>query len=134
MQFADDTDLSLSYDQETITQTFSMLSGIETDTGLCISYEKTTMYRVGSLANTNAKLITPKKVNWSNNYINTLGINLYNDSEQRDINISQVINKMKVVSSLWYYRNMSHTGRVYNYQYTYDAIVCLQNAGFTNTQ
>ena len=47
-QFADDTDLYLSYDQGTLNATFDVLTGIETNTGLCVSYEKTTLYRIGS--------------------------------------------------------------------------------------
>ena len=55
-QFADDTDLYLSYEQETITNTFKTLADIETNTGLHILYDKTTMYRIGSLASSNVKL------------------------------------------------------------------------------
>lgn len=100
-QFADDTDLYLSYDQETVSQTFSVLTGIEMNTGRQILYEKTTMYRIDSLANSHAKLITPRKVCWTNNYINTLGVDLFNDPAMRRANMLQIINKMKVVSSIW---------------------------------
>ena len=77
-QFADDTDLYLPFNQETVTSVFQVLTGIETNTGLRILYEKTTMYRIGSLANSEAKLFSTRKVNWSNNYINTLGMDLFN--------------------------------------------------------
>ena len=60
-KFTDDTDLYLSYDQETITNVFQVLAGIETNIGLDISYEKTTMYRIGSLTNNEAKLFTTKR-------------------------------------------------------------------------
>ena len=111
-QFADDIDMYLSFKQETLTETFNVLSGIESSTGLLISYEKTTLYRTGSLAKSNAKLITPIKVNWSNDYINTLGINLYTCKDARDQNILEVIDKMKVVSNMWIYRSMSLMGKV----------------------
>ena len=75
-QFADNTDLYLEYKQETITNVFNVLSGIESNTGLLVSYEKTTMYRTWSLVNSNAKLWTPRKINWSNEYVNTLGVDL----------------------------------------------------------
>ena len=60
-QFADDTDMYLLYEQETLTNTFKVLSGIETNTGLRISYDKTTLYRTGSLRHTNARLWDPKE-------------------------------------------------------------------------
>ena len=111
-QFTDDTDLYLWYDQKNIDATFKTLSGIEENTGLRISYDKTTMYRVGSLANTDTKLITPRKINWSNEYINTLGVNLYNDNELREQNLMEVVNKMEAISNMWYYRTMSLMGKV----------------------
>ena len=111
-QFADNTDLYLSFDQETISSTFRVLSGIETSTGLCVNYDKTIMYRVGSLANSSAKFITPKKVNWSNDFVNTLQVNLYNDSKDRDQNIIEIVNKMHAVYNMRYYRTMTVTGKI----------------------
>ena len=111
-QFADDTDLYLTYDQETISETFKLLSGIETNTGLRVSYEKTTMYRIGTLANSNAKMYTPRKVSWSNDYINTLGVDLYNNPTDREANMYKVLNKMKTISNIWYYRQMTLSGKV----------------------
>ena len=111
-QFADDTDLYLHFDQNTFDATFEVLTGIETNTGLRISYDKTTIYRIGSLAGTDAKLFTQKKIKWENCKINTLGVDLYNDSLERDQNIRDVINRMKSVSKMWYYRNMTLIGKV----------------------
>ena len=93
-QFADDTDMYLLYDQTIITYVFRVLSDVEMNTGLRISYEKTTMYRIGSLANSNAKLITPRKVNWSNECINTLGIDIGNDKKVLRRNFECTISKM----------------------------------------
>ena len=111
-QFADDTDLYLTFEQETINEVFSTLTGIEANTGLRVSYEKTTMYRIGSITDSNAKMFTTRKVNWSNDYVNTLGVDLFNDPEKREANITDIINKMKVVSNIWYYRNMSLSGKI----------------------
>ena len=111
-QFADDTDLYLSYDQETITNTFQVLTGIETNTGLRVSYDKTTMYRTGSLAHTKAKLWTPRKITWSNDYINTLRVNLYCDHKECEENILEVVTKMRAVAKMWYFRNMTLYGKV----------------------
>ena len=62
--------------------------------------------------NSNARLWTPRKVTWSNKWINTLGVDLYNTPEDRDGNILSVINKMNAVSNLWYYRSMTLIGKI----------------------
>ena len=102
-QFADDTDMYLLYEEETLSNTFKVLSGIETNTGLQISYDKTTLYRTGSLRHTNAKLWTPRKVIWSNDRVNTLEVDLYNDIMTHEQNLSSIVDKLKVVSNIWYY-------------------------------
>ena len=47
-QFADDTAAYLSYDRETLEAFVNTLQIIESAMGLKVSYEKTTLYRVGS--------------------------------------------------------------------------------------
>ena len=111
-QFADDTDLFLSFEQETLTNVFNVLANIETNTGLKVSYDKTTLYRIGSLAKSDARLITPKGVNWSNDFINTLGVTISADKRVMKSNFSMVIAKMKTVANMWYYRNLTLLGKV----------------------
>ena len=93
-QLADDTDLYLAFDQTTLSSTLQVLTDIETNTGLQVSYEKTTIYRIGPMANTQAKLYTTRRVNWSSEFVNTLGVDLFNDPQLREVNITQIINKM----------------------------------------
>ena len=111
-QFADDTDLYLSYDQKTVSTVFSVLSDVEHSTGLRISYDKTTMYRIGSIANSNAKLFTHRRICWSNNFITTLGIDIANSPRGLDRNYTGILSKMRTVSKMWYYRSMTLTGKV----------------------
>ena len=111
-QFADDTDLYLNYDQGTLDNTLEILSDVEKNTGLKVSYDKTTLYRIGSLANSNAKLHTSRRINWENDYINTLGIDISNCHKLRNMNFVKVISKLKAVASMWYYRTMTITGKV----------------------
>ena len=56
-QFADDTSAFLKYEKEMLDNFAEVLQCVETNLGLKVSYEKTTMYRVGSLCNSNARLI-----------------------------------------------------------------------------
>ena len=65
-QFADDTALYLTYDALCLENVIQTLSHIETNTGLTVSYDKTLIYRIGSLANSDAKLYTSKNFHWTN--------------------------------------------------------------------
>ena len=111
-QFADDMDLYLPYDKIVLNAVFRVLSDIENHTGLKVSYEKTTLYRIGSLAGSSAKMYTPRKVNWFNDYINTLGVDIYNSEQELMSNIDKIIQKMTAVSNLWYYRSLTIMGKV----------------------
>ena len=61
-QFADDTGLFLTYTEKCINEVLSTLALIESNTGLKVSYEKTCVYHIGSLKNTNAKYYTIKPI------------------------------------------------------------------------
>ena len=61
-QFVDDTILYLNYDLSELEAVIETLTYIENHTGLKISYEKTTVHRMSSLCNTDAKLITSKEL------------------------------------------------------------------------
>ena len=60
-QFADDTTLYLQYDPIVLNQVVGTFALIEAQTGLKVSYDKTMVYRTGSIANTNAKIYTTKR-------------------------------------------------------------------------
>ena len=110
-QFADDTDLYLPFDQKVVNAVLDTLSDIEKCTGLKISYDKTTVYRVGSISDSLAKFYTVRAVKWTNNPVNTLGVELrqYADLEK---NFDGVMNKLEVVSKMWYYRSLTLVGKV----------------------
>ena len=111
-QFADDTDLYLPYDQKIINRVLDILSDVETHLGLLVSYEKTTLYRIGSIANTDAKCYTNRKVRWESDTINTLGIDLYTTQSQLEKNFETVMIKLTTISHIWYYRNLTLTGKI----------------------
>ena len=54
-----------------------VFSDIQTHIGLTINYDKASLYRMGSIANTYAKLFTQRKLHWTNDRINTLGVELF---------------------------------------------------------
>ena len=109
-QFADDMDLYLPFNKTVLDSVINVLTHIEENTGLRVSYEKTTLYRIGSIANSEAKIYTQKELNWSNDVINTLGFELRHKDIEK--NLDAVMLKMESVSQMWYYRQLTLTGKV----------------------
>lgn len=113
-QFADDTDLFLQFDQETLDEVIKTFSILQNNVGLKVNYDKMTIYRLGSIANTNAKLYTRKPFNWTNALPNVLGVNVSQCSDQVNINNNYaiIIQKVKDILYQWQNRQLSLTGKV----------------------
>ena len=60
-QFADDTMLFLSFEESYSQRSFETIDIIEHNIGLKVNYDKTNLYRIGSISNTDAKLYTQKE-------------------------------------------------------------------------
>ena len=110
-QFADDTDLYLPYDEKIINSVLTVLHDIRLVTGLTISYDKTVLYRIGSIANINAQCYTKYALSWTNEPIRTLGVDLhpFGDMEK---NLEGIINKIKTISEMWYHRHLTLYGKI----------------------
>ena len=65
-QFADDTSIYLKYEKICLDAFVRTMEKVEAELGLKVSYDKTTIYRVGSLLNTDAFMYTRKNLKWSN--------------------------------------------------------------------
>ena len=111
-QYADDMNIASLYDQENIQRIFAQLERFRTCTGFTLSYEKTSIYRMGSLYKSNAKLITQSDVSWTNDPITILGIKVGHDEKITNINYSPVIDKVKEITSSWNNRSLSLYGKV----------------------
>ena len=110
-QFADDTDIYLPYDEQVVNSVLEILTDIEMSTGLLVSYDKTTLYRIGSITNTNAKFYTIRPVRWTNDPVNTLGIDLH-EYDTLGKNFESIIHKLEIISKMWYYRNITIIGKI----------------------
>ena len=109
-QFADDMDLYLPYDKTVLDNVMGVLADVEKSIGLKVSYEKSTLYRIGSIRNSNARFYTKKAINWSNESINTLGVDLHHEDICK--NYEKIIQKMRATAHTWWYRKVSLTGKV----------------------
>ena len=104
-QFADDTVLFLKYDDISLNEVINTFTHIEANTGLKISYEKTLIYRIGSIANTNAKIYTQREISWTNDPINILGVQVSN-TEANTSNYQPIVEKMENTLAKWSNRPM----------------------------
>ena len=72
-QFADDLDIFSEATESSIKRVFEILEYYYYQTGLKINYDKTTIYRIGSLRFSNGCMYTQNNVKWSNEEITVLG-------------------------------------------------------------
>ena len=82
---------------------------------LIINYDKTTLYRVGSLKNTNARYYSTHKLNWTSDKINVLGVDITNDNDNKrllELNYNPIIEKTRAILQSWTHRNLSLVGKV----------------------
>ena len=90
-QFADDLNLFSVYEGKSLNGIIEALTTFEYNTGLQVNYDKTNIYRIGSLKNSDAKLYTAKEFNWTNADIDILGIKISTDPKTLiDINYTAV--------------------------------------------
>ena len=61
-QYADDADIYQIFNQSSFDATVNLLSAFQNLTGFTVSYEKTQVYRIGSLKDTNERLMTTRDV------------------------------------------------------------------------
>lgn len=112
-QFADDLNAFLRFDRITILEFEKTLMTFEGTTGLKINYDKTCLYRVGSLANSNAKIFTTKPFVWSNGPVKILGLKIdCNPKIMNSMNLEDIFVKMENVCEQWCYRNLTLMGKV----------------------
>lgn len=113
IQFADDLTLFLQFEVTTLMQLEDTLSLFEGATGLKVNYDKTCLYRIGSLAQTNAKIFTRKPYVWTNGPIKILGIYIDHNSENMSqLNISNLLVKTQNICESWHFRGISLLGKV----------------------
>ena len=75
-QFADDMDLPSLCSERSLSAIFEELEKFKKHSGFTISYDKTTMYRIGSLRHSDATLYNMSQVAWTSQDINILGVTI----------------------------------------------------------
>ena len=79
-QFADDMDIFTLCSKNSIEQIYEELEKFKWQSGFTVSYEKTTLYRIGSLRHSCAQLYGLDQFIWSNQDINVLGVTIAHEN------------------------------------------------------
>ena len=105
-------DVMLAKSEESLNSVFENIESFHASTGFTLSYDKTSLYRVGSMKRSKAKIYTTSEVNWADR-INVLGIQIEpTEQETTHINYESVILKTEAVLKSWENRNVSLLGKV----------------------
>ena len=112
-QYADDMDLYLQSDKTSLHEAISTFQKFEGQSGFKINYEKTTVYRIGSIKQSQAKYYSQNELNWVNTEINVLGVIVTDKkTELQKLNYEPIVRKAEATLKRWADRNLSLIGKV----------------------
>ena len=112
-QFADDLDIYMKFKQNSWDALMSTLTDFENMSGMLVNYDKTTVYRLGSIKYTNAKFYSSRKLHWTNGPINVLGCWISHDKEEAvKLNLDEIVVKVKSITQSWLNRDLSLFGKI----------------------
>ena len=111
-QFADDTAIYTKYDKLSVENICKTLTRVEENIGLKISYEKTNMYRIGSLYKSEARLYTSQNLCWTSNNIDMLGVTLACNGQYLPSNYESIYSKVQAVCDNWYNKTSTLSGKI----------------------
>ena len=112
-QFADDAAIFSLFEQKSYESIFLCLERFRTMSGFMLNYDKTTVFRIGSMKNSEQTLISQRAMSWTNEPVNILGVWVTHDSEQTTkLNYQEIENKANSILNSWKKRNISLHGKV----------------------
>ena len=110
-QFADDMDIFTLAKEDSLQSIFWELDSFQKQSGFTVSYDKTTLYRIGSLRHSDAKLFNMDQYAWSNKEITVLGITIAHEDILKK-NYDPIMVKVDQILQTWCNRGLSLIGRV----------------------
>ena len=112
-QFADDLDIIMKFKESAWQELMYEFDHYKKCTGMLISYEKTTIYRNGSLRDSQAKFTSSQKVNWVSQPLNILGIYISHDlDEYTKLNLEPLVKKTRNLTKIWKVRGLTLMGKI----------------------
>ena len=110
-QFADDMDIFSMCKEESIRNIYKELTDFHHQSGFTVSYDKTTLYRIGSLRFSSAQLYGMSEYVWSNEDINVLGVTIAHE-DLVSKNYDRILLKVATTLGSWHNRCISLIGKV----------------------
>ena len=112
-QYADDLDLYLlGATPHSLNAAMYTIRHFERRSGFKISYEKTTLFRIGSMKYSNDKFVTKEQFLWKNQ-TNVLGVKIvHNEDDLLKINYQPLLIKAEGILHSWGNRSLSLLGKI----------------------
>ena len=112
-QYADDMDLYLLATQQCLQATMQTIDHFEKRSGFKVNYDKTTMYRIGSIKDSNCMFYTAKQLTWTNYGINVLGVDICYDVQiMLSRNYEHLVQKAQAIMKQWGHRSLSLLAKI----------------------
>ena len=111
--FADDLALLLEFTNKCWENVVKELESFQKNTGILINYEKTEVYHMGSIKDTNARFYSGRKLNWTNDPIKILEVTITHGRDALiEANIVPIIEKSRAILNRWQRRDLSLAGKI----------------------
>ena len=110
-QFADDMDIFSKCTEQSIRAIFNELDAFRKQSGFTVSYDKTTLYRIGSLRHSDAQLYNMSQYAWSNKDIKVLGVTISHENLVEK-NYQDITQKVRTTLNAWHNRGLSLLGKI----------------------
>ena len=110
-QCADDMDVFSMCTEISIKAICDELTSFHSQSGFTVSYDKMTLYRIGSLRHSDASMYNMTQYAWSNNDIQVLGVAIAPENILEK-NYNSILAKVKNTLNLCYNRNISLIGKI----------------------
>ena len=112
-QFADDMDIFLLFQENSLQACLRKLKYFHQNSGFTVNYDKTQVYRIGSLKSSDASLYTQENLRWCNSGVSVLGVQIDSDMEVvLKLNFLPLIEKAKGILQSWSNKSLSLLGKV----------------------
>ena len=113
VQYADDTNITITASKESLEQTVKLLHEFEMFSNLKVNYDKTEILRIGSIRNTDFCIETKPNFKWTNGPTNVLGVTISTKTTEIEaLNYRDKLDKLKTCLNIWNTRNLTLIGKI----------------------
>ena len=116
-QYADDTIVYIDGSCKSLTETLETLDNFALFSGQQVNYDKSTIFRIGSLKRSNVMYCADSQLKWSNSSTNYLGMLIAHDVHVMvNFNFNAKLEEIKSTLQVWKGRNLTLLGKNHSVQ------------------